>query len=348
MNTLASPHTKQLTPDHIMQIGMGFWASKTLLTAIKVELFTLLGGNIMHGEEIKARLELHDRGAYDFLDALVALGFLHREGIGSLAFYENTPETALFLDKQKPSYIGGILEMANDRLYKFWGDLEEALHTGKPQNEVKYTGKSVFEAIYAQPQVLQQFMQAMAGTQKGSFATLANKFPFHQYRTMCDIGGANGLLSISVAGKHPHLQITTLDLPPVEPIAAGNVRKAGLLHQIGVGSLDMMQEEFPQTDIITMGNILHDWNIEQKKFLIRKAYQALSQNGALIVIENIIDDERKTNAFGLLMSLNMLVETEGGFDYSFADFTGWATEAGFRSTEKIHLAGPASAVIAYK
>jgi hypothetical protein len=348
MNTVETTLNKVANPAHILEIGMGFWASKTLLTAIKLEVFTLLGDNILHGEEIRTRLQLQERGFYDFMDTLVALKFLGREGIGYSAFYENTAETALFLDKNKPSYMGGILEMANDRLYTFWGGLEEALQTGKPQNEVKYTGKPVFEAIYAQPDVLQQFMNGMAGVQKGNFATLAEKFPFAQYRTLADIGGANALLSISVAAQHPHLQITSLDLPPVEPIALKNVEEAGLSHQITVGSLDMMKGDFPKAEVITMGNILHDWNVEDKKRLIQKAYDALPENGALVVIENIIDDERRHNAFGLMMSLNMLIETEGGFDYTLAEFNQWATEAGFHSTTKIHLTGPASAVIAYK
>ena len=188
----------------------------------------------------------------------------------------------------------------------------------------------------------------MAGVQKGNFAALAGKFPFSEYRTLADIGGANGLLSLTVAAQHPHLQITTLDLPPVEPIARKNVEQAGLTHQITVGTLDMMNQPFPKVDVITMGNILHDWNEEDKKMLIQKAYEALPENGVLVAIENIIDDERRHNAFGLMMSLNMLIETEGGYDYTHAEFNRWATEAGFRSTTKIHLAGPASAVVAYK
>ncbi len=348
MTTLAITPDKVLTPTRIFETGMGFMATKTLLAAIKLDLFTLLGENAVPGAAIGERLGLHPRSLYDFLDALVALGFLQRDGQGEGALYENTAETGLFLDKNKPSYVGGILEMANDRLYKFWADLEEGLRTGKPQNEVKYTGKPVFEAIYADPYILRQFLGAMASIQAGTFAALAEAFDFDNYHSLCDIGGANALLSVTVARRHPHLKITSLDMPPVEPIAREHAIQAGLADRITVASLDMMSQPFPQADVITMGNILHDWDETQKKHLIRKAYEALPDDGALVVIENIIDDERQHNAFGLLMSLNMLIETEGGFDYTHADFRRWALGAGFRATTKVPLAGPASAIVAYK
>jgi 2-polyprenyl-3-methyl-5-hydroxy-6-metoxy-1,4-benzoquinol methylase len=348
MTTFATAPEKVLTPDRIFETGMGFMATKTLLAAIKLELFTLLGENAVPGAAIGERLQLHPRSLYDFLDALVALGFLHRDGLGEGALYENTEETALFLDKKKPSYVGGILEMANDRLYKFWSDLEEGLRTGKPQNEIKYTGKPTFEAIYANPAVLRQFLDAMAGIQAGTFAVLAQAFDFDNYDSLCDVGGANALLAVTVARQHPNLRITSVDLPPVEPIAREHVAQAGLADRITVASLDMMSQPFPKADVITMGNILHDWDEAEKKHLIRKAYEALPAGGALVAIENVIDDERRQNAFGLLISLNMLIETPGGFDYTHADFHRWALGAGFRATTKISLAGAASAVIAHK
>lgn len=339
---------EMLSPARIMETGMAFMASKTLLTAITLELFTHLGEDALSGAEIGERLNLHKRSLYDFLDTLVSLRLLQREGLLSSAFYRNTKETSLFLDKKKPSYTGGILEMANDRLYPFWAHLEEGLHTGKPQNEAKYCEKSMFEAVYAQPSVLRLFLEGMGGIQLGNFMALSQSFDFENYRSLCDIGGGNGLLSICVARRHPHLQILSLDLPQVEPIARENIEKAGLSERVTLMSLDMMSSPFPKADLIFMGNILHDWNEGEKKHLIRKAYDALPRGGALIVIENIIDDERKENTFGLLISLTMLIETEGGFDFTHADFHHWAVEAGFTNTIKIPLAGPSSAVIAYK
>jgi hypothetical protein len=97
-----------------------------------------------------------------------------------------------------------------------------------------------------------------------------------------------------------------------------------------------------------MGHILHDWNLQEKKILIRKAFDAIPVGGALIVYDSIIDDDRSKNAFGLMMSLNMLIETPGGFDYSGADCTGWMKEAGFRETRVEHLLGPDWMVVGIK
>ena len=345
----AVPNSPPLSPARILETGMSFWASKTLLTAIKLDLFTYLGTGSKSGEEIRSALGLHPRGLYDFLDALVALGFLKRTGFKENARYYPAEDCALFLDKNKPGYAGGLLEMCNDRLYPFWGDLEEALKTGRPQNEAKHsTGKDIFATLYERPERLEQFLRGMAGAQVGNFSAFAETFDFSTYRTLADIGGANGLLSTLVARKQPHLRCLTLDLPPVTAIAEQCIAEAGLSDRIRAANFDFMTQDFPTADVITMGNILHDWDLETKRMLVAKAYAALPAGGALVVIENIIDNERRHNAFGLLMSLNMLIETEVGYDYTFAEFETWSLEAGFQSCILLPLAGPSSAAVAYK
>jgi O-methyltransferase domain/Dimerisation domain len=337
-----------LDSSHILEVGMGFWASKTLLSAVELELFTHLGADSMTGEEIRERLELHSRATYDFLDTLVALGFLARDGDGSEGRYRNTAETAMFLDKRSPGYVGGILEMCNARLYRFWGGLTEALQTGRPQSEIKQTGKPVFDELYSDPARLEQFMDAMSGISLGNFHALAEKFDFSRYETVCDIGGATGQLSTILAGHHPHLRCTSYDLPVVVPIAERAIAAAGLSDRVTAASGDFFADPLPPADVITMGMVLHDWNLDRKTHLIRSAYEALPEGGALIVIENLIDDARRENAFGLMMSLNMLIEFGDAFDFTGSDFAGWCHEAGFRDVEIMPLAGPASAGIAYK
>ena len=340
--------SEQVDPSQIMQVGMGFLASKTLLSAVELELFTKLGDDQMTGSQIAQMLELHPRAIPDFPDALVALELLEREGDGSDALYRNTGATGVFLDKTSPAYIGGILEMSNARLYRFWGDLTEALQSGAPQNEIKHTGKAMFEELYSDPDRLEQFMNAMAGISLGPFSALAEKFDFSKYKTLCDVGGATGQLSIIVAGRHPHMRCTSFDLPVVEPIAKRTIEAAGLDERVTAVGGDFFTDPLPGADVITMGLILHDWNLERKMLLIRAAYDALPEGGAFIAIENLIDNARRENAFGLLMSLNMLIEFGDAFDYTGADFAGWCKEVGFKETEVVPLAGPASAGIAYK
>ena len=337
-----------VSPDHILQIGFGFWASKTLLSAVELELFSQLADEPKTGLELQTAMGLHPRGTYDFLDTLVSLGLLNRDGDGETGKYANTPATARFLVKRSPEYIGGILDMANARLYRFWADLTTALKTGKPQNEIKETGKSMFGELYADPARLEQFMDAMSGISMGNFTAFANTFDFSKYNTMADIGGATGQLSAIVVGRHPHMQCRTCDLAEVKPIAERKLKERHLGGRVVAEQIDFFADEFPKSDVITMGMILHDWNLAQKKILIAKAYRALPAGGAFVAIENIIDDERRKNAFGLMMSLNMMIEFGEAFDFTGAQFAGWCKEAGFSRYEIIPLAGPGSAVVAYK
>ncbi|MBS3912875.1 MAG: methyltransferase [Bacteroidetes bacterium] len=341
---------KHPSPEGIMQIGTGFWASKILLSAVKFELFTTLAENkTMSTSEIKSHLGLKctDRNVYDFLDALTGLGFLNRQGLLETANYSNSINSDFFLDKNKQTYIGGILEMLNNRVYGFWGNLEEGLLTGLPQSEVK-NGENFFDELYADTNRLKEFILAMSGIQMGGFTAMAQKFDFSKSKTMLDIGGSSGLLSLMVAKHQPHMNCITWDLLPVVPIANETIAQFQLQDRVKAAVGDFFKDKFPKADIITMGNILHDWDEETKLMLIKKAYDALPDGGALAIIENIIDDERKNNIFGLMMSLTMLIETGSGFDFTFADFNKWVKSVGFKSTSLLPLAGPISAAIAYK
>ena len=336
------------TPSSILQTAFGFWGSKVLLTAVEVGLFTTLGNRQLTGTELANELLFHPRANPDFFDALVAMKFLDREGDGLEAKYFNTPEGAMFLDAASPRYIGGILVMLNARLFKFWNDLPEALRTGRPQNEVKHGRKGMFEELYSDLPRLEQFMGAMTGISRINFEAFAEKFDFSAFKTLCDIGGATGLLSIEVAKRHQHLTCMSFDLPVVEPITRRHIAAAGLESRVRTASGDFFKDPLPKADLITMGMILHDWNLEKKLHLIRSAYDALPPGGALVVIESLIDDARRENVQGLLMSLNMLIEFGDAFDYSSADFRRWCGEVGFTRFEVIHLAGPSSAAVAYK
>lgn len=337
-----------LNPSSILQTAFGFWNSKVLLTAVEFGVFTKLSNRFLTGAELGAELQLHPRAIADFFDALVAMKFLGREGDGPQAKYFNTPEGSLFLDEASPRYIGGILIMLNARLFKYWNDLPEALRTGKPQNEIKHGQKGLFEELYSDLPRLEQFMGAMTGLSRMNFEVFADKFDFSKYQTLCDIGGATGLLSIEVAKRHSHLKCVSFDLPAVEPIAKKHIAVNGLENRVSTACGDFFQDPLPKADVITMGMILHDWNLEKKMHLIRSAYDALPPGGALVAIEALIDDARRENVQGLLMSLNMLIEFGDAFDYSGADFREWCGEAGFKRFEVIPLAGPSSAAVAYK
>lgn len=334
---------EHVTPDRIMQLGVGFWGSKTLLSAIELGLFTVLAKGPLDAKALTKRLGLHPRSARDFFDALVALGMLTRTG----ERYANTRETALFLDRTKPSYVGGMLEMSNARLYRFWGSLTEALQTGRPQNEAK-TGEDFFGALYADPQRLEGFLKAMTGLSQGTARAIAKQFPWRKYRTFIDIGCAQGGVAVEIALAHSHLSGGGMDLPVVQPIFEAYARARRVHARLRFHPGDFFKDPLPEADVLIMGHILHDWNLEEKMMLLRKAYEALPPGGALIVHEAIIDDARKQNAFGLLMSLNMLIETHGGFDFTGADCRRWMKEVGFKRSKVEKLVGPDSMVVGFK
>ena len=338
----------ELSSLRITQAGLAFWQSRCLLSAIELGIFTEIGLSGKTRRDIGASLNLHPRGLPDFLDGLVAMEFLEREGNGESAVYKNTVETSRFLDRNSPEYMGGYLEMASTRLFPFWSGLTETLRTGKPQNEIKDSGTPYFEELYRDKRRLELYANAMAGMSRANFQAFADAFDFTTYRTLCDIGGAGGQLSIEVARKHPHMSCISADLAPMVPFARRSVAAAGLSDRIQVVTCDMFSNPWPQADVITMGMVLHNWSVENQIALIHRAYETLPQNGSFVIIENLIDDDRRQNLFGMMMSLNMLVSCGNATDFTKREFTEWCSQAGFRQIDFVHLAGPCSAGIARK
>ncbi|MDO9707522.1 class I SAM-dependent methyltransferase [Paracraurococcus lichenis] len=326
------------TPDAILQLGFAFWQSKTLLSAVELGLFTLLDeAGPLPAAAVGARLGLHPRALSDFLDALVALGMLGRDAAGR---YGNTPATARYLVRSRPGYVGGMLEMANARLYPYWGRLTDGLRTGLPQNEIRDGQPGIFETLYADPAALEGFLQAMTGLSRPNARAMAEAFPWGEHASVADIGCAQGGCLAEILRAHPHLRGIGYDLPQVRPVFEDFARGQGLQDRMRFTAGDFFADPLPQAEVLVMGHILHDWDLEAKRMLLRKAHAALPPGGALVVYDAMIDDDRRENAFGLLMSLNMLVETPGGFDYTGSDCAGWMEEAGFRAVRVRHLQGP--------
>jgi SAM-dependent methyltransferase len=334
--------SEELVPDRILKLGVAYWGSKALLSAVELGLFSALAHGPLEAEALRERLGLAPRSARDFFDALAALGLLERDGDR----YRNTPEADYFLDRAKPSYVGGWLEMNNDRLYRFWGALTEGLRTGQPQNETK-AGEEFFGVLYQDPTRLRQFLQSMTGLSLATGRALAQRFPWNRYRTFVDVGSAQGGVPVQLALAHDHLTGGSFDLPVVEPIFREYVAAFGLSERLHFHPGDFFVDPLPAADVLVMGNILCDWNLDERRLLLTKAHAALPTGGALIVYDALIDDERR-NAVGLLFSLNMLLETPGGAYYTGAECRAWMQEAGFAETYVQHLAGADFMVVATK
>ncbi len=337
-------HGAQVTSDAIMRLGTAFWGSKTLLSAVELGVFSELAvAGTLDGEALRERVGLHPRGSRDFFDALVALGMLERDG----GHYANTPATALFLDRAKPSYLGDVLEMANTRLYSTWASLTTGLRTGLPQNEVN-DDENLFEVLYANPVTMAQFARSMTAISADAARAIAATFPWRDHRSVIDIGCAEGSVPVQIALAHEHITGGGFDLPALGPIFNTYVARFGLGERLSFTAGDFFTDPLPQADVLVMGHILHDWDLDQKRLLLHKAYNALPTGGALIVYDPIIDDERRSNALNLLSSLNLRIATSGGFEYTGADCRAWMQEAGFRESYVKHLVGPESMAIGIK
>lgn len=316
----------EATPEFIMDIGHAFRRSKALLSAVELGVFTALAGGPLAIDALKERVSINDRGARDFFDALVALGMLVRNGDGR---YANSAATDLYLDRNKPTYVGGLLESFNAWQYSVWGSLTAALRTGAPQAPDGTRGH--FKSLYADETTRGLFASGMTVRSRPVAAALAIKFPWADFNTLIDIGTAEGCLPVEIAGVHPHVTGGGYDLPPMGPLFDRNVQSHELSERLKFYSGDFLADPIPVADVLVMGRILHSWDLPTKKMLLRKAYDALPSGGALIVYERLIDDERRTNAAALLSSLNQLLLSPGGFDFTGAECTGWMRESGFRN-----------------
>jgi hypothetical protein len=334
-----------VTPDALMQLALGFMGSKVLFSALEMDLFTKLAQAPRDARTLTSELGLHERSARDFFDALVALKVIDRDPAGR---YFNTPAADQYLNRSKSTCLAGMLDMANARLYKFWDNLTEGLRTGQPQNEAKGASEDLFGAIYKDPDRLRHFLSAMTGLSALSAQGIAQKFPWGDYKTFADIGPAQGGVPATIAAAHKHLTGIGFDLPAVGPVFEEFMAARGVADRVQFVGGDFMKDPLPKADVLIMGHILHDWDLKTKRMLLAKAYDALPQGGALILHEAIIDDDRRANAAGLLMSLNMLIETQGGFDYTAADCFEWLRDAGFRDWVVQPLAGVDSMIVAYK
>jgi hypothetical protein len=335
--------TDAAMPDRILELSYAFWKSKALLSAVELDIFTVLAEGSLDIQELVVRLGLHGRGARDFFDALVALDLLQRDANGR---YANRPDSARYLDRRKPTYLGGLLEHLNARHYQNWNLLTRALRTGMPQSGALATGS--YPALYADTASQEIFLNGMSAGSLISAKVLAKKFPWSNYNRIIDIGTAQGCVPVEIARVHPHLTGGGFDLPSVEPAFSSYVHKFGLSDRLRFYPGDFFADPLPGSDVLVMGRILHNWDLSTRKLLIAKACEALPKGGALIVYDPLIDDARCVGAHGLLSSLNMLIETKGGSEYTGAECMSWLQQAGFRETHIEPLGDVHTAVIGFK
>jgi SAM-dependent methyltransferase len=305
----------------IMAMARSFYPSQLLLTAVRLEVFTALADGPKTEQALRERVNLHPRGSRDFFDALVSQGLLVRDG----ELYANGSTAQQHLDRNKPeSYLGGFLALSG-QIYPLWANLAESLRTGKPQVNEDH----IFEIYQGPIEQQREFFATMATVTRMSAPELAKVLDWSHHMSFVDVGGSTGTLSAELVKAHPHLKATCLDLPLLERHFDETVAELGVADKVAFRAADFFTEPLPEADVVILSHILHDWDVEQRKELLRKAFAAVNPGGAVLVLDTMIDDERKSRGHALLFSLDMLLFSPGGSEYTFGELTGWLAEAGF-------------------
>lgn len=331
------------SPDRLLSTAFAFRQSQVLLAAVALGVFPALRNGALRLDALLDKLALHGRGARDFLDALVSLDLLGRDANGH---YHNVPECAVYLDPGRSTYVGGVLEYLYESNYQAWSGLAAALKSGAPQAGPSAAGG--YASFYQEPARLERFLTGMTAGSLLPARALAESFPWRNYASVIDIGAAQGCVPVVLAQEHPHLTGGGFDLPVVGPAFNRYVDRHGLADRLKFHGGDFFLDPLPCADVLVMGRILHNWDLDTRKALLAKGYRALPPGGALIVCETLIDDVRRARSHSLLASLNMVIQTAGGSEFTGAECAGWMREAGFATVSIIPLAAFYYAIIAEK
>ncbi|GAA0526083.1 hypothetical protein GCM10010172_03240 [Paractinoplanes ferrugineus] len=329
--------TDAATPAELIELGTAFCRAKVVLTALELRLFAKLQDGPRSEEDLRTELGLHRRGARHFFDSLVVLGLLRRADGG----YANTASAARWLVHGTPSYVGGFLERADHMLYPAWGRLTEGLKTGEPQAEADYM------EMIENPDRLRRFVGMMDALNGLLAPELADAFDFSGTGTLMDVGGARGNLVSGVVKAHPRLRGRVFDLPQMQPLFIEHVGKLGLSDRVEFVPGNFFTDDLPAADTINIGHVLHDWSPEERQMLISKAYAALPSGGTLLVYDRMVDEE-PTDPVNLIISLDMLLTTKGGAEYTAAECQEWMTTAGFVETSVSALGEYDTLVVGHK
>ena len=332
-------------PQHILEMGMAFWPSRLIITAVESGVFTALSAGPLAGPELIEALGWHPRAAGEVLDALVTLGLLRRDRSGR---YSNTLRSALFLDRTKPSYAAGLMELSSKRLYDLWGGLPGLLRTGLPAAKEGQAEAEFFPSLYSDPVAMREFLIGMTGVSTGEATLLAVRFPWKRFRTFVDIGSAQGALPVRVALTHPHLRGSGFDFAEVRPVFEEYVALFGLQDRVGFIAGNCLDGTLPSADVLSFGHVFHGFNRAVRSELVGKAYAALPPGGALIVYDAMIPRGRRQKYASLLSSLNVMLETREGYECSVGECVDMFREHGFVRIKARHLIGPTSAVFGFK
>ncbi|WP_248964094.1 acetylserotonin O-methyltransferase [Sphaerisporangium perillae] len=335
MTTIPSaPHVSDVAAaTAIVRLNTAYTAARTLHSAVELGLFEMLAEGPATLPQIRERLGLHPRMAADFLDALVGLGLLLRDDDGG---YANALSTAKLLVPGTPDYIGGTVAKSARHHYTMWGALTEALRDGRPRS-AGLADKEAMKRLYGNPEATREFLGHMDAHNGFCGREVARCVDWGRHRSFVDVGGARGNVAAQIVGRHPHLLGGVFDLPALEPHFDEHVARLGVADRVTFHPGDFFADELPETDVVVIGHVLHDWPVEVRQMVIEKAFRATRPGGFLVVYDQMIDEDRR-DPHPLLTSLNVRLVREGGSEYAVAEIRDWAEKAGYRFAYSVPVA----------
>jgi predicted O-methyltransferase YrrM len=310
----------------------GYQPSRCLLTALELDFFTAVGSGAS-ATDVANRVGTNLRATEMLLNVLVSLRLLEKKD----GVFLNTPRSARFLaEGSRDSARDGLMHIAN--LWPRWSALTDCVRTGQPAKKEPRDESAVHAFIAAMDR----------NAREGTLAVL-QAVGTENVRRILDLGGGSGAYAIAFAKAVPELQAEIMDLPEVVPLTKEYIRKLGLENRITVRSGDMLSDPLGQDyDLVLLSAICHMFSPEQNRALFRRAYDALSPNGRLVIRDFILEPDKTAPRFGALFSLNMLVGTQGGSSYSEPEYAAWLRDAGFTKVDRVRLPGPSGLMVAEK
>ncbi|WP_329145234.1 acetylserotonin O-methyltransferase [Streptomyces sp. NBC_01456] len=327
------------TAEPLLQMAADFYKWRTVLFAVELGLFTALLDTEMTPGEVCDRFGIDRRGAGDFLDALVSVGLLERAD----GAYRAAPVAARFLDGEKAAYLGRFLQQADAR----WSRVGEGLLTGEPQNGAR-PGAGMFVRQHRSRQEWRAYYGGMDALNGPSGRALGDAFDWQTVKRVTDVGGARGNVLAELVRAHPHLEATVFDLPAVEPVFTEHMAELGLTGRVAFRPGDFFHDPLPESEVVVFGHVLHDWDVEQRRHLARRAYEAVAPGGYALAYDTMIDEDRRTKTNSLLVSLNMMLCTPGGGEYTPSEGARWFADAGFAEVSHRPLAGDDTLLVAHR
>ena len=319
----------RVSPAPILQMATGYWASSLLLTANRLGLFTAVASGEATASSLSARLKLPPYPLDNFLNALVSLGYLEREG----AAYANSPLSRTFLVEGQPAYLGEALKYADD-LYPVWGKLEQTLRTGKPS-------LPHHDLLGDDPEKTRHFVLGMHNRALGMGQSLAGELDLAGRKQLLDVGGGPATYSCLLAKKNPGLHSKSMDLPAVVAIARTIVQGFGMEAFVEPIVGNYNQDAYPGgNDTILCSGMFHRETAETCRAILRKSFAALEPGGLVIVHDVLANDEKTGPPFSMLFGLNMALTATYGTVHSSAEIAQWMIEAGFIETSTQDLPPP--------